>query len=135
MPRRMINLERKMTKKLIIDSLLWGIALWLIGYILSFMLYLFVPASILGWIILPIGIVITFWVLLKMIKNTTFLYYLVLSFVWTIIAVVFDYLFIVILLKPADGYYKLDVYLYYVLTFIMPYLAFLWKRTRINKVR
>ncbi|HEY1303237.1 MAG TPA: hypothetical protein VGF24_06790 [Vicinamibacterales bacterium] len=30
------------------------------------------------------------------------------------------YLFIVKALKPADGYYKLDVYLYYALTFLIP---------------
>ena len=32
----------------------------------------------------------------------------------------FDYLLIVKVFSPPDGYYKLDVYLYYALTFIMP---------------
>lgn len=36
--------------------------------------------------------------------------------VWTLIAVLDDHLFIVRALKPADGYYKPDVYLYYALT-------------------
>ncbi len=34
--------------------------------------------------------------------------------------IIFDYFFLVKMFKPADGYYKLDVYLYYVLTFILP---------------
>lgn len=42
---------------------------------------------------------------------------------WTLIAIIFDYFFLVKLLKPADGYYKLDVYLYYSLTFILPVVA------------
>lgn len=46
---------------------------------------------------------------------------------WTVIAVLGDYLFIVKALKPADGYYKLDVYLYYALTLFIPFLAG-WRR-------
>jgi hypothetical protein len=45
-----------------------------------------------------------------------------------VIAVLGDYLFIVKAFKPADGYYKLDVYLYYVLTVIIPVAAG-WRRT------
>jgi len=51
--------------------------------------------------------------------------------IWTIIAVVFDYIFIVKLLKPLDFYYKLDVYLYYSLTFILPILVG-WRKTMVK---
>jgi len=107
-------------KQFIKDGLGWGILLWLIGYILGFVLFFAVPPAILGWVIMPVGILITLWVLFKKIKPAPMSYYLKLSIVWTLIAVVFDYFFLVKLLKPADGYYKLDVYLYYVLTFIIP---------------
>ena len=50
------------------------------------------------------------------------------ALVWTFIAVVGDYLFIVKAFKPADGYYKLDVYLYYALTLAIPLFAG-WRRT------
>ncbi|MGE5624192.1 MAG: hypothetical protein ACM3ZT_01435 [Bacillota bacterium] len=50
--------------------------------------------------------------------------------VWTALAVALDYLLIVKLLKPTDGYYKPDVYLYYALTFLLPLLAFGWKTRR-----
>jgi len=41
----------------------------------------------------------------------SFQYYVLLAVVWTLIAIVFDYLFLVKVFKSADGYYKLDVYL------------------------
>ena len=112
-----------MNKKLLKDALGWGFALWLIGYVLGFILFFVVPPSLLGWVIMPIGIIITLWVLFKKVKSTSLRYYLILAVVWTAIAVVFDYLFLVKVLNPADGYYKLDVYLYYALTFIIPLIA------------
>ncbi|MDZ4384330.1 MAG: hypothetical protein U0940_02485 [Nitrospirota bacterium] len=105
------------------DALGWGFILWLIGYALGIMLFTVVPLSVIGWIILPIGTTITIWVLLKKVKGDSILYYLMLAIVWVLIATVFDYLFLVKAFKPADGYYKLDVYLYYALTFVLPLIA------------
>jgi hypothetical protein len=82
-----------------------------------------VPQGVLGWVIMPAGIAVTLWVLVKKIKSKKFWYYLKLAAIWTLIAVVFDYLFLVKVFKPVGGYYKLDVYVYYVLTFIMPLVA------------
>ena len=112
-----------MNKQLLKDGLGWGVVLWLIGYILGIILFMLVPPSMLGWVIMPIGIIITLWVLLKKIKTHSFQYYLKLAVIWTLIAIIFDYLFLVHVFKPADGYYKLDVYLYYVLTFIIPLIV------------
>ena len=109
-----------MSKQLLKDAPGWGFILWLIGYILGFVFFCILPAAFVGWAILPIGILITLLVLFKRIRSLELRYYLYLSIVWMAIAVLFDYLFIVLLLKPADGYYKLDVYLYYALTFIIP---------------
>lgn len=72
---------------------------------------------------MPIGILITLWILLKKIKAVSLSYYLKLAFIWTLIAIIFDYLFLVKVFNPADGYYKLDIYLYYVLTFIIPLIV------------
>ncbi len=117
-----------MNKQLIKDALGWGIGLWLIGYVLGFAFFLILPPALLGWVIMPIGAAITFWVLLKKVKSEDFRYYLILAIFWTVIAVILDYLFIVKALKPADGYYKLDVYLYYALTFIIPLAVGWWKK-------
>ena len=119
-----------MIKQVLKDSLGWGLALWLIGYVLGIILISLVPSSLIGWIIMPIGIAITFWVLLKIVKSDSFHHYLILSIVWTAIAVVFDYLFIVKAFDPADGYYKLDVYLYYAITFISPLVVAGWKKQK-----
>jgi hypothetical protein len=51
----------------------------------------------------------------------------------TVIAIVFDYVFLVKVLNPADGYYKLDVYLYYVFTLILPLIIGWLKIRRLEK--
>jgi hypothetical protein len=115
------------TARLIKDALGWGFALWLIGYLLGIALFFVLPTAWIGWVIMPIGLAITLWVLLKRVKATAVPYYAILALVWTIIAVAFDYIFIVKAFKPEDGYYKLDVYLYYALTFVVPIAAGAWK--------
>ena len=111
-----------MNKQLLKDALGWGLGLWLIGYVLGFVFFFILPPAYIGWAIMPIGAAITIWVLLKKVKSGDLRRYLILAIVWTVIAVVFDYLFIVKALRPADGYYKPDVYLYYALTFVLPRL-------------
>ena len=111
-----------MNRQLLKDTLGWGFLLWLCGYVLGIILFMFVPISMVGWIIMPIGTVVTVWVLLKKIKINYFRHYISLAFIWTLIAISFDYLFFVSVFKPADGYYKLDVYVYYLFTFILPLL-------------
>ncbi len=116
-----------MTKQFIKDAFLWGFILWLIGYVLGIVLFAIIPPNLIGWTIMPIGIAIILWVLLRKINGNTFKYYLLLATSWTVIAIVFDYFFLVKVFKPIDGYYKLDVYLYYVFTFAFPLLVG-WKK-------
>lgn len=112
-----------MTKQIYKDAFGWGFILWLIGYALGIIFFPFVPLSIVGWIIMPIGTIITIWVLIKKVKTETFQHYALLAVIWTLIAIIFDYFFLVKLFKPVDGYYKLDVYLYYTLTFVLPLIV------------
>ncbi|MFA5249463.1 MAG: hypothetical protein WC397_02905 [Candidatus Paceibacterota bacterium] len=114
------------------DAFGWGSVLWLIGYLLGIALFSVVPTSMIGWIIMPIGTVITLWVLFKKIRSGSFQYYFSLAVIWTAIAIVFDYFFLVKLFNPEDGYYKLDVYLYYILTFVFP-LAAGWRKIAVKK--
>jgi hypothetical protein len=122
-----------MDKKLLKDSLGWGFVLWIIGYVLGIVLFPVLPPALLGWAIMPIGILITLWVLFKKVSGGAFQYYVILAVVWAVIAIVFDYLFIVRLFNPVDGYYKLDVYLYYALTFIIPLVVGWWKTKKLNE--
>jgi hypothetical protein len=118
-----------MNNQFLKDAFGWGFILWFVGYALGMILFFIVPISIIGWILTPLGIIITLWVLFKKVKGDSFQYYLFLGIVWTLIAVIFDYFFLVKLLRPADFYYKLDVYLYYALTFILP-LVVGWRKNK-----
>lgn len=109
-----------MGRQLLKDALGWGFALWLFGYVLGILLFAVVPASLIGWIILPAGVAVTLWVLFRRVSATTARDYLTIAVAWTAIAIVFDFVFIVKAFHPPDGYYKLDVFLYYALTFVMP---------------
>ncbi len=120
-----------MSKSLLKDGLGWGFLLWLIGYLLGIVLFMVVPSSLIGWILTPIGTVITIVVLYK-IKAASFKYYIILAIVWTLIAIVCDYFFLVKLFNPADGYYKFDVYVYYGLTLSLPLLLG-WRRDKSNR--
>jgi signal peptidase I len=117
-----------MSRRLIKDTLGWGFILWLIGYALGFVFFALVPANMIGWFIMPIGAVITLWVAFNKVTGDSMRHYGQVALAWTLIAVLGDYLFIVKMLKPADGYYKPDVYLYYALTLAIPLLAG-WRRT------
>ena len=101
------------------NTVLWGFILWLFGYILGFVFFALVPKDVLGWYIMPFGVAITLWVLFKKIKRDGSMCYVGLGVIWTIMAVVLDYIFLVKLLNAVD-YYKLDVYIYYVFTFALP---------------
>ena len=112
------------------DSLGWGAALWLIGYAMGVVLFFVLPPAAIGWVITQIAVVITSWVLLRKVQVGGVRRDLMVAIAWTLIAVVLDYLFIVRLLAPVDGYYKADVYLYYALTLLMPPAIGWWKRAR-----
>ena len=105
------------------DALGWGFVLWLVGYALGVLLFAFVPASLIGWIIAPFGTAMAVWVAFKKVKADSLRSFGLLALVWLSIAIVGDYVFIVKAFKPADGYYKPDVYVYYALTVAVPLFA------------
>jgi hypothetical protein len=122
----------KNKNKIFLNTVFWGFALWLFGYILGFVFFALVPKDVLGWYILPLGVVAILWVLLKKIKREEFMCYFGLGLIWTIMAIALDYLFIVKLLK-AVNYYKPDVFVYYFLTFALPLAIGWFKFKRVKK--
>ena len=102
------------------DMLYFGVGLWFFGYVLGFIFYGFVPVEYIGWFILPIATAVTVCVFWYYIRGGSLTYYFGIGLAWTAIAVLFDYLFIVLLLAPADGYYKFDVFLNYSLMLTLP---------------
>jgi len=98
-----------------------GAFFWLIGYVLSLVLYFVVPLTVMGWIIFCVLTPLMVLVTIRWFRGRTLplSYYAVLAIAWTLIAVVCDYLFIV-LLFGAQGYYHASVLAYYAVTFLVP---------------
>lgn len=109
-----------MTRFLLKDVLGWGVALWLFGYLLGFVFFGLVPVTSIGWCVMPFGIAATVLVLWRWVRLPTWRHALLLGIGWALLAVVLDYVGIVKLLAPPEGYYRLDVYLYYALTLLLP---------------
>ena len=119
-------------KKIIMNSVFWGFTLWLFGYILGIIFFGIIPKEVMGWYIMPFGLAATLWVLFKKIKRDSLTCYIGLGVLWTILAIVLDYIFLVKLLGAAD-YYKFDVYVYYFLTLILPISVGFLKFHKIKK--
>lgn len=98
-----------------------GIVLWLIGYLASLALFFSPFAATMGWILIimftPVTIVITWW-WFKRREPLPLPYFAKVGIVWMLIAIVFDYFFIVLLFQAS--YYGPDVFVYYALTFLIP---------------
>lgn len=119
-----------LNKRLIGEMVLAGFVLWLIGYLLGVILFPVIPHHLIGWAIMPFGFLITVLVLRKKIHPNNSIYFIALGFCWVSIAIISDYFFLVRVFKPADGYYKFDVYVYYILTFLLPVIFGKRKLTR-----
>ena len=115
------------TKEKIKNMLVWGFILWFSGYIAGIVLFFVVPKEYIGWVITPFATLLTIWVLMKKVKRPELLCYFGTGLIWTIMAVILDYVFLVTLLKTGSGYYKPDIFLYYILTFVLPMLVGYWK--------
>jgi hypothetical protein len=108
----------------VLDTLGAGIVLWVIGYASAMALFLFVPATAIGLIVLPIMIPVTVYLSFTRLRaGTKSVPYLVLAgATWALIAVALDYVLLVSAFNVHD-YYDLDVSIYYALTFLIPVLV------------
>lgn len=109
------------------NSLVWGFVLWVIGWVLGVVLFMTPAKPFMGWIITPIGALITLWVLFKKVDRQTYLEYFKVGIIWTIMAIILDYLFNVLLFNIGTAYYKLDIYTYYTLTLLLPLIFAAYK--------
>ena len=108
-------------KKWIKDTVGLGTALWLIGYLASLVLFFSSYAVVMGWILLviftPVTIAITYlWFRRR--EHLSLKYFSEVGVAWVLIAVVLDYLFIVLIFQAT--YYGPDVFVYYAVTFLIP---------------
>jgi hypothetical protein len=124
-------MEKGFVKSRLIDIFVFGILIWLMGYIASILLYPFVPNNVLGWVLCIIFTPITFIIAYFRFRNRKlglFCYFMTGVF-WAVIATVFDYFFIVKLFNSVD-YYKPDVFVYYAITFLIPLIIGLGKKNK-----
>jgi hypothetical protein len=117
----MRNGKNTSMKQWIKDTAGLGTALWFVGYLASLVLFFTPYAGIMGWILLavftPFTVAIAWW-WFRTREPLDLQYYAGVGVAWMLIAVVLDYLFIVLMFQAA--YYKPDVFLYYILTFLIP---------------
>jgi hypothetical protein len=108
-------------KQWIKDTAGLGVVLWLIGYLASLVLFFSPYAGIMGWILLavftPVTIAVTWW-WFRQRERLPLQYYACVGVAWTLIAIVLDYLFIVLMFQAT--YYESDVFVYYAVTFLIP---------------
>ena len=99
-----------------------GTLFWLIGYLAGMVLFFTPFKESMGWIILvtftPVTIVMSWW-WFKSRERLSLQYYAGVGIAWALIAVVLDYLFIVLLFS-STAYYSLHIYLYYIIMFLIP---------------
>jgi hypothetical protein len=108
-------------KQWIKDTAGLGTVLWLIGYLASLALFFSPFAGIMGWTLLaiftPVTIAVTWWWFRER-ERLPLQYYAGVGVAWALIAIVLDYLFIVLLFQAT--YYGPDVFVYYAVTFLIP---------------
>lgn len=129
----LMDLTQFVMKKKLMDYIGWGLILWVTGYLASLVAFFLVKPEQIGWVVGPVMLVATLWVLMKKIDPYEVIPSLLLGITWAVIAVILDYFLIVRLFNPADGYYKLDVYLYYGLTLLLPPVVTLFRSQRKEK--
>jgi cation transport ATPase len=98
-----------------------GTVLWLMGYLASLVLFFSPYAGIMGWILLaiftPVTIAIAWW-WFRQREPLPLQYYAGVGIAWVLIAIVLDYLFIVLMFQAT--YYEVDVFVYYTMTLLIP---------------
>jgi len=115
-------------------GLMWGSLLWLACYIAGIILFFVMPPDMIGWILTPLASLLTILLITKKMRGHNFPFYIWTGLIWTVIAILFDYFFLVKFFNLEDSYYKFDIYLYYCLMFVLP-VFFGWRFSRKMNIR
>jgi hypothetical protein len=102
-----------------------GTFFWLIGYLAGIVLFLTPFRERMGWILFgiftPVTIAVTWWWFRNR-KPRALRSYAGVGLAWALIAIILDYLFIVLLFGPA-AYYQTHVILYYGFMVLIPVIV------------
>ena len=109
-----------LTKKLI-DPFGFGVIIWTIGFALTIVFFMVVPADMLSLFVVPILFAVTIFIAYKRLKGygASSLYFLFVAVTWTVITIAFDYIFLVEG-SNVETYYDWSTYLSYFVAFLIP---------------
>jgi len=111
-----------------VDTLGFGFLVWLVIYLMGFLIVLIpgYPASILTpSVLIPLTVLFALvtaafaFFRFRKRQGISWSYALLIGYTWTGIAILLDYVFIVLLFN-AQNYYRLDIIIYYIITLIVP---------------
>ena len=116
-----------MNQKLV-DTIGFGFLLWLIGYFMGFFIItipgypqIMTAPVILTAFSLAVGLVTAAFAYVRFRKRReiSWLYAFLVGIAWTILAIVLDFIFIVLLFN-APNYYRPHIFIYYAFTLVVP---------------
>lgn len=110
-----------MNKPFLKDAVGGGLILWAVGFLLGMILFTFVDIAIMGWIIMPMVVLVAIVLAARMAKKraASIAYFFSVGVVWLVIPLLLDY---VILVRgyDAENYYDLDIMIYYASMLLIP---------------
>ena len=117
-------MEQVSRATLLWDTLGCGVLLWLLGFGFGMAIYPFIAVANIGWCILVVLIPVTGYVASRRLANThrSFKHMLMMAVAWVGIAAAADYK-VLVQVMHVQHYFKLDVYVYYGFTFLMPIMV------------
>ncbi len=111
-----------MKKHSLIDTFVYGLVLWVIGFALGMALFPFVDVSIMGWFIMPVVLIVALILAVRMRRRRSAApvsYFIGVGVVWVMVSLILDYL-ILVQAYNAEGFYDTDIVIYYVGMFLIP---------------
>lgn len=114
-----------MKKYALVDTLIYGLVIWLVGFVLGMVLFPFVEISVMGWILMPVTLIVALLLSLRIRRKRSagaVSYFIGVGLSWVALSLILDY---AILVKgyDAENFYDVDIIIYYVGVLLIPILA------------
>lgn len=119
-----------MKKYALVDTLVYGLVIWLVGFVLGMVLFPFVEISVMGWILMPVTLIVALFLSMRIRRKrsaaavSTFIG---VGLSWVALSLILDY---AILVKgySAENFYDVDIIIYYIGVLLIPIIVSLLPR-------